>query len=48
MIVIMSLVDEVPILTIAYNNTPVSETPVRCFNRTFHRLRVRSLADVKK
>ena len=29
MIVIMSLLDDVPIMTIAYDNTPVSETPIR-------------------
>ena len=29
MIVIMSLLDDVPIMTIAYDNTPVSEKPIR-------------------
>ena len=29
MIVIMSLLDDVPIMTIAYDNTPVSERPIR-------------------
>jgi H+-transporting ATPase len=29
MIVIMSLLDDIPILTIAYDNTPVSEAPIR-------------------
>jgi H+-transporting ATPase len=29
MIVIMSLLDDVPIMTIAYDNTPVSEQPIR-------------------
>jgi H+-transporting ATPase len=29
MIVIMSLLDDVPIMTIAYDNTPVSKTPIR-------------------
>jgi len=29
MIVIMSLLDEVPIMNIAYDNTPVSEKPIR-------------------
>ena len=29
MIVIMSLLDDIPIMTIAYDNTPVSEWPIR-------------------
>jgi H+-transporting ATPase len=29
MIVLMSLLDDVPIMTIAYDNTPVSEKPIR-------------------
>jgi H+-transporting ATPase len=29
MIVIMSLLDDVPIMTIAYDHTPVSATPIR-------------------
>ena len=29
MIVIMSLLDDIPIMTIAYDNTPVSKTPIR-------------------
>jgi len=29
MIVIMSLLDDIPIMTIAYDNTPVSERPIR-------------------
>ena len=29
MIVVMSLLDDVPIMTIAYDNTPVSEQPIR-------------------
>jgi H+-transporting ATPase len=29
MIVIMSLLDDVPIMTVAYDNTPVSEKPIR-------------------
>jgi H+-transporting ATPase len=29
MIVIMSLLDDIPIMTIAYDNTPVSSTPIR-------------------
>jgi H+-transporting ATPase len=29
MIVVMSLLDDVPIMTIAYDNTPVSEKPIR-------------------
>jgi H+-transporting ATPase len=29
MIVVMSLLDDAPIMTIAYDNTPVSETPIR-------------------
>jgi H+-transporting ATPase len=29
MIVVMSLLDDVPIMTIAYDNTPVSDTPIR-------------------
>ena len=29
MIVLMSLLDDVPIMTIAYDNTPVSKTPIR-------------------
>jgi H+-transporting ATPase len=29
MIVMMSLLDDIPIMTIAYDNTPVSETPIR-------------------
>src|SRR5262249_18390315 len=30
MIVAMSLLDDVPIMTIAYDNTPVSAKPIRC------------------